>query len=250
MKYKEAIQRIDTKKAMTSIGLNSLQSGHYLKFQCQCGGSASIKLYGLKKNLWYCEGCKTGGNIVGLAMKTKNLEFQEAKNFLLEKADSPQPIGEPLQLDYELEFCSSLGEKGLPKEITQLFEVGRPKGKTMLSGCLAFAVRNDKGYKIAYYGIKPDGTPKFHSSFNPETILYVPVPLDFAKEVILTTDMVKCLIYTFDGKQACSNFGLPYLSQWHLDQLSQCEYLSIDWQFEKREIATMVAELKCYHRFI
>jgi hypothetical protein len=183
-------------------------------------------------------------------MKLKKVEFQEAKNLLLEKADSPEPLGEPLQLDYDLEYSPILKEKGIPEESCRILEVGRPKGKTMLSGCLAFAVRNEKGFKVAYYGIKPDGTPKFHHSFNPETLLYIPIPLDYKKEVILTGDMIKCLIYIYDGKQACSNFELPYLSKWQLDQLSKCEYLSIDWAFDKREIATTVAELKCYHRFL
>ena len=250
MLYKEAIQRIDTRKAMSYLGFNILLDGTYLKFSCQCGGQAAIKIYGSKKNLWYCEGCKTGGNIVGLTTKLRNLEFQEAKNLLLEKAEMSMPIEEPLELTYQLEYCSFLKERGLPEESCRILEVGRPKGKTMLSGCLTFAVRNEKGYKIAYYGIKPDGTPKYHHSFNPETTLYRPIPLDFTKEVILTTDMVKCLVYIYDGKQACSNFELPYLSQWQLEQLSKCEYLSIDWPFDKREIATTVAELKCYHRFL
>lgn len=185
-----------------------------------------------------------------MAVKLKSLEFQEAKNLLIEKAEAPQPIGQPLQLDYDLEYHPILREKGIPEESSRILEVGKPKGKTMLSGCLAFCVRNEQGFKVAYYGIKPDGTPKFHQSFNPETLLYCPIPLDYTKEVILTTDMVKCLVYIYNGKQAVSNFELPYLSKWQIDQLSQCEFLSIDWRFDKREIATTVAELKCYHRFL
>lgn len=250
MTYKEAIQKIDTKKAVNWLGLENSPEGGYLKIRCPCGGNAAVKLYGEKKNVWYCEGCRKGGNIISLAMQIKGIEFQEAKNLLLETAGTPDPIGEPLHLDYELEYSPVLGEKGLPKEIVTLFEVGKPKGKTMLSGCLAFCVRNEKGFKVAYYGIKSDGTPKFHSSFNPETLLYCPIPLDYTKEVVLTTDMVQTLVYTIDGKQACCNFGLPYLSKWQLDQLSKCEFLSIDWKFDKREIATTIADLKCFHRFI
>lgn len=251
MTYKEAIQRIDTKKALTILGIISSQNGSYLKFQCECGKSAAIRLWGNKKNVWYCESCKKAGNIISLTGRLKSIDFQEAKNFLIEKAESAQPIGEPLQLDYDLEYHPLLKEKGIPEESCRILEVGRPKGRTMLSGCLAFAVRNGQGFKIAYYGIKPDGTPKFHQSFNPETTLYCPIPLDFSKEVILSTDMVKCLVYIFDGKQACSNFGLPYLSQWQLDQLAKCEYLSFDWQFDKREISAVLAEnLKCFYRFL
>jgi hypothetical protein len=250
MTYKEAIQNIDTRKALTWLGLQQSSDGNYLKFTHQCGGTAAIKPYGDKKNLWYCEGCKSGGNIIALAGKLKGLEFQEAKNLLLEKADSAQPLGEPLKLDYDLEYHPTLKEKGIPEEATRVLEVGRPKGKTMLSGCLAFAVRNEKGFKVAYYGIKPDGTPKFHSSFNPETLLYIPVPLDYKKEVILTGDMIKCLVYTYDGKQSCCNFGLPYISKWQMEQLKKCERLAIDFSFDQREIIYATTKLRCWLRFL
>ena len=63
-------------------------------------------------------------------------------------------------------------KEGFDEERCKKLGVGKPKGKTMLSGCLAFTVYRE-GKKIAYYGIRlSDRSPAYHKSFNPELYLY------------------------------------------------------------------------------
>lgn len=248
MKYREAVQQITTKRALEMLGQRPQPEGSYLTFQCLCGAKAVIKTFGEKKNLYYCESCKKGGNIIGLAMELKGIEYLEAKELLL-KAIPPQEEPEELKLDYELEYCDLLAKEGIDEELCRKLGVGKPKGRTMLSGHLVFTVYEGEK-KIAYYGISlADRKPKFHKSFNPENHLYSFTP---GEEIWVTTDMLKCLRLIQEGKPACCNFGLPYLSLKHYELLNQCERVNIDWQFtERRGIAASVAEnLKTYHRFV
>ncbi len=106
MKYKEALQAIDTLKALSLLGLTAYPNGSYAKFSCpECWEDyTSIKLYGEKKNVYFCQKCKGAGNILTLALKVKYfLDYREAIEFFQKSLVSLEPITEELQLNYELE---------------------------------------------------------------------------------------------------------------------------------------------------
>jgi predicted RNA-binding Zn-ribbon protein involved in translation (DUF1610 family) len=255
MKYQEAIQTINTERALAVLGLTVKKNGAYLYFPCPtCGNEAAIRHYGEKKNISYCPSCKSGDNIISLACKAKGMEFQEAKAFLIEKAAVvDKPIDQELKLNYELEWCDLMEKEGLNRELCQTIGIGRPKGKTMLSGCVAFTVHNEAGVKIAYYGIRiADRRPIFHKSFNPELYLFGYHAADPEEEVLVTTDLFSCLRHLAEGKQATCNFGLPYLSVRQMDLLSPFRLITFEWLFaEKNEIMLSVAQnIKPYHRFV
>jgi hypothetical protein len=166
---------------------------------------------------------------------------------------SNQPIEDELNLNYELEWCPEMEKEGLDRELCERLGVGRPKGRTMLSGSIAFIVRNEEGLKIAYYGIRiADRHPIFHKTFNPETYLYGYHATDQGEEIAVTTDMFSCLRHLAEGKQAVCNFGLPYLSAKQLQLLSSFPFVTFEWLFsEKKEIMLSVAQNpKAYHRFV
>ena len=253
MKYAEALQLINPFKVLYALKLNPQAQGGYLSFPCPaCGEPAVIKTHSEKKNVWYCPGCKAAGNIISLVMKQKNLEYLDAKTFCLDRVENPEPITEELQLNYELEWCELLNKEGIDKELCETLGVGKPKGKTMLSGCVAFTVYND-GKKIAYYGIRlADRMRLYHKSFNPELYLWNYQNCDPGEEVWLTTDMLRCLKHIQDGRKALCNFGLPYLSPKHYEMLNAFPWVIIEWLFtDQREISASVAQnLKAYHRFV
>lgn len=255
MKYPEAMQAITTEKALSFLGLTARKNGSYMNFPCiDCGNESAIRYYGEKKNVAYCSTCKAGTNIIAMAVKLKGMDFQEAKKLLVEKTVATgEPIQEKLSLKYELEFTPEMEKEGLSKELCETIGVGRPKGKTMLSGCIAFTVHNETGVKIAYYGIRiSDRSPKFHQSFNPELYLFAYHAADKNEEVLVTTDMFSCLHHLAKGEQAVCNFGLPYLSSRQIDLLSSFPYITFEWHFkDKKDIMLNVAQyLKAYHRFI
>lgn len=230
MNYKDTLQAVDTEKALGLIGLEFQPQGAYLKFACPkpgCDGQAVIKLYGDKKNLYYCPKCKASGHIISLTMSAKGVDWDGAKELLSKAQGSDaKKITEELNIKYELQYQECMKTKGLSEEMCRALEIGVPKGKTMLAGCIAFAVRDDKGLKVAYYGIKvKDGKPVFHKSFNPELYLYNLCNIDSREPVYLTTDIFKCAYSIENGRQCVCNFGLPYLSKVQLDLLTGLEHI-------------------------
>lgn len=255
MKYLKAIQTISTEKALKVLGLTIRKNGAYLYFPCPvCGNETAIRYYGDKKNISYCPDCKTGSNIVSLACKVKGMEFQEAKNFLIEKAITvDKPIDREINLTYELEWCDLMEKEGLNRELCEAIGIGKPKGKTMLSGCVAFSVHNEAGLKIAYYGIRiADRRPIFHKSFNPELYFLGYHAAEKDQEIIVTTDIFSCIRHLAEGNQAIRNFGLPYLSSRQMELLLPFQFVTLEWLFtEKNEIMLNVAQnLKGYCRFL
>ena len=253
MKYAEALQLINPYKVLYALNLSPKAQGGYLAFPCPaCQEPAVIKTHSEKKNVWYCPKCKDSGNIISLVMRLKKLEYLDAKTFCLEKVEPQKEITEELPLNYDLEWCELLNKEGIDKELCDRLGVGKPKGKTMLSGTIAFTVHNEHGLKVAYFGLKPDGTKKFHQSFNPELYLYNVNNVDPREEVWLTTDMLRCLKHIQDGRKALCNFGLPYLSPKQYEMLNAFPWVTIEWLFaDKREISVSVAQnLKAYHRFV
>jgi predicted RNA-binding Zn-ribbon protein involved in translation (DUF1610 family) len=218
MTYKETLQAVDTEKALTLIGLEFTAQGQYIKFNCRaCQETALIKAYGEKKNLYYCPKCKASGHIISLVMKVKGLDWNGA-NELLTKAQmtNAKKITEEINLHYELTYNNYLKDRGITEEMCMLYEIGIPKGKTMLAQCVAFAVRDETGMRVAYYGIKmKDGKPIFHKSFNPEQYLYGFHNINPREDVYLYSDIFKCVANSTE-RQCISNFGLPYLSQYQI----------------------------------
>jgi len=252
MKYNEAMQKINTEKALSFLGVQYQPNGSYLNFPCiECGNQSAIRYHGEKKNVSYCPTCKAGNNIIALTAKIQNIEFQDAKNLLLEKTTLPEkPIEEELNLSYQLEWCVEMEKLGLDQELCEKLGVGRPKGKTMLSGTIAFTVHNEHGLKVAYFGIKPEGAVKYHHSFNPESYLYNYSNIVPEEEVRVTNDMFNCLRLIQSGKNCVCNFGLPYLSVKQYQLLSNCDRVTFEWSGDKRDIAySNIASLKTFYRF-
>ncbi|NNG06549.1 MAG: hypothetical protein HKM90_02355 [Desulfobacteraceae bacterium] len=227
MNYATAMNSIDTTKALNFLEIEATPNGSYLKFSCpKCQKEAVIKTYGEKKNVWFCPECRGSGHIISLAMVARKMEWEEAKKILIEKALSypDRKIREELKLTYELEYDTKLEEEGISEENARTLEVGRPKGKNILAGHIAFTVHDEEGKKVAYFGIHTKtGRTKAHSSFNPELYLYGLHSADREETIFFTTDMFECVRQILAGNQSVCNFGLPYLSQTHLNFLTTCQ---------------------------
>jgi hypothetical protein len=237
MNYTDTLQAVDTMKALSLIGIEGGQSGSYIHYPCtKCNeGKAVIRAYGDKKNVWYCPACKRSGQIISLLMEVKEMPWDEAKQLLTEKAITypASKVTKEIPITYDLEYDKYLELQGISEEVCNELGIGRPKGKTMLSGCIAFAVYDELDKKIAYYGIRvKDGKPIFHHSFNPELYLYNFNRIDTEQEVQFTTDMLDCVKLLSIGEQAVCNFGLPYLSNTHFALLNKCKYVSFSYEIK------------------
>ena len=252
MNYRDTLHAIDTQKALEILGITTENKGAYLKFPCpKCQEPALFKTYGDKKNLWYCPKCKTGGNIIKFTMEAKSLEWEPAKE-LLSKAivTESKEIKEPLNITYALEYPKFLEDQGIPKDLCEKLEIGQPKGRTMLAGCIAFSVHNDEGMKVAYYGITmKDNKPKFHTSFNPESYFYNFHRSDKQQDIVVCTDLLQCVKAIVQGKNAVSTFGLPYLSQKQLELLNHCLMITV-FRADAEIVRQVSAHYNGYVRFI
>jgi len=229
MNYRETLYAIDTVKALGMLEIPVEPNGKYAKFPCPTcqHPAASITTFGEKKNLWYCPKCKTGGNLIKLAMSLKHLEWEPAKEFLKDARSDTKPLIEPVKINYDLEYTKVLEELGAPEALCKEMGIGQPKGRTMLAGCTTFAVHNEVGTLVAFYGLTKDRKPKFHSSFNPELYLYNLHRIDRQQDVILTTNLLLCLKAIVEGKQAVSTFMLPYLSPRQLEMIGNFLMLTV-----------------------
>ena len=160
-------------------------------------------------------------------MSLKQLEWEPAKEFLKDARSDTKPLVEPVKINYDLEYTKVLEELGIPEALCKELGVGQPKGRTMLAGCTAFAIHNEVGTLVAFYGLTKDRKPKFPSSFNPELYLYNLHRIDREQDVILTTDLLLCLKEIADGKQAVSTFSLPYLSSQQLELMGKILMLTV-----------------------
>ena len=255
MNYKDTLQAVDSEKALGLIGIEYHPQGAYLKFSCpqkDCDGISVIKTYGDKKNLYYCPKCKSSGHIISLVMLIKNVTWDEAKEILIKaKASDAKLITEELNIKYELQYCDFLKDKGITEEMCKSLEIGVPKGKTMLAGCVAFSVRDDAGMKVAYYGIRmKDGKPVFHKSFNPEFYVYNLCNVDQNGMVYFFTDIFECLKYNTHNTCIC-NFGMPYLSRTQLTLLQNVQQMVMVLPEDLvRPFAIQMAENQMnFHRF-
>jgi hypothetical protein len=180
-------------------------------------------------------------------MKTKDIEWQEADLLLSKTQETTKKITHELTMKYELQYNKYLENIGLTEKFCRDHEIGVPKGKTMLAGCVAFTVKDEMGLKVAYYGIKMnDGKPVFHKTFNPELYLYNLCSInlhEMEKPVYFTTDILKCVKMVQEGKQCISSFDLPYLSNYHLELLQSIEHLVLKVDDELvKPIAIKLAE--------
>ena len=245
MSYRDVIQKTNTARALELLKINYDQQGGYLKFQCDCGKESLVKMYGEKKNLFYCPNCKAKGHIISLAMNKKEMGYEEACKFLEKASESQEPPTEELQLNYELEYSSKL--EWLPDDFCKKYEIGIPKGKTMLSGCLTLTIRDEKGMKVAYYGINlKSGKHITHKSFNPEHYLLNYHNIDKDKMVYITGSVERWLLYAQEEPQLICNFGLPYLSGRQIRlirELNQIVFLPLD-----KEDNNLIREIEKHFR--
>lgn len=226
MGYRELLQAINTEAALNLLGIEYERQGAYLRFKCSsCGERASIKVFGDKKNLFYCPKCRNSGHIISIVMRAKGVSWQDACQILFKAKASTTKITEELKLNYELQYHKFLEGMGITEHTCKICEIGVPKGKTMLSGCVAFTIVSGTydrtaALKIAYYGIRmKDKAPVFHKSFNPEAYLYILGYFNPQDPVYFTTDMFECVKMFQEQKQAMCNFGLPYLSPQQLEEM-------------------------------
>lgn len=248
MKYEQIMRNTDTVKALTMLGFETKQSGGYVYFECpDCKGKAVAKAFGEKKNLIYCTKCKKSGQIIALVQRIKGIEYEQAVE-ALKSSITTDKKPESLKVSYDLQYHGFLKDLGITEETCQKLEIGVPKGKTMLAGCVAFKI-TDNGNPIAYYGIRmKDLKPVFHRSFNPELVIY---QLNGKECPIFTTSLFDCVRNYQEGKASVCNFGLPYISAQQAEILNGMNRIIFQVPPEqKKDFSYQAMELKTFYRFL
>lgn len=248
--YTNAIANIDPMAALSLLGVEGKQDGSYIYYPCpECQGKAVIKAWGAKKNLTYCTNCKKSGHIISLAMKLADKDYKEAVVLLNKVYVKKKELEDETSVNYELEYCQFLKDQGITEETAQQFGIGKPKGKTMLAGCIAFPIFH-KGKKVAYYGIKiKEQKPICHHSFNRELYIYRLEEAQGLAEATLTTSMIECVRLCQEGTPAVCNFGLPYISPEQAILLEGKRITLRVPQEYKKEFSILSVDWKFWHKF-
>ena len=124
MYYHETLQKVDTEKALSLIGIGYQAQGAQVKFPCpNCKEQPVIKAYDDKKNLYYCPKYKLSGLIISLVMKTKDIEWQEADLLLSTTQETAKKITQELTMMYELQYHQFLENKGLSEKAFRELEI-------------------------------------------------------------------------------------------------------------------------------
>ncbi len=192
------------------------------------------------------------GHIISLVMNILGTDWNNANEFLAKALASTKRITNELTVKYELQYHPFLETQGISEKTCRDLEIGVPKGKTMLAGCVVFSVRDEEGRKIAYYGIRiKDLKPVFHKSFNPELYVYNFFNIDSSEPVYFSNNMFECIKNIDQGRQCVCNFGLPYLSCFQLDLLRGYERIVflVDEPLVKPFAVQMAESNMNYYRF-
>lgn len=104
---------------------------------------------------------------LSLVMKVKGLDWNGANDFLIKACNSKvKRITEKLNVAYELFYNDYIQAKGVDKQICKTLQIGVHRGKTMLAGSVAFAVRDVKGMKVNYHGIKRKTASRYSTTLS------------------------------------------------------------------------------------
>ncbi len=83
-------------------------------------------------------------------MKVKGLDWNGANDFLIKACNSKvKRINKKLNVAYELFYNDYIQAKGVDKQICKTLQIRVHRGKTMLAGSVAFAVRDVKGRRLS-----------------------------------------------------------------------------------------------------
>lgn len=250
MSYKDTLHPFDTLKAFALLGIELHPNGKSARFPCpKCDGTAVISTYGERKNLIFCPKCKFGTNLIKLTMEHLKVDRESATAFLKDTMDAGTPLTIHLDFSYDLQYTKLLEEAGISPEFCKEIGIGQPQGNTMFADCTAFAVRNEVGTLVAFYGLTKDGTPKVHRSFSPEHYLYNFDKIDREGVIVLTPDILACAKMYSEGTAAICNFGLPYLSPRHVELLNACKLLDLRLITEPEIVRQAATTLKSWMRF-
>jgi len=167
----QAIKKtITLEQAAHWLGLNTKLAGGTLRSQCPAnGGDARELVLTPAKQVGYCFGCKSGGDVIWLVAHVKQISMRDAANELhmtfmqqvkeAEPADvPPEPQNGPARgmkaldhLDYHSDALGPL------KEISEAVGIGVTNKGLMKGGYIAVPLRLPDGSIIGYLGI-PAGT--------------------------------------------------------------------------------------------
>lgn len=250
MQYKDVLHPFDTLKAFALLGIELHPQGKSAKFACpKCDATAVITTYGDRKNLIFCPKCRFGSNLIKLTMEHLKADRESATAFLKDAMDTGTALTIQLDFSYDLEHTNLLEDAGISPEFCKEMGIGQPKGNTMFADCTAFAVRNEVGTLVTYYGLTKDGTPKVHKSFSPEHYLYNFDKVDREGIIVLCPDILACAKMASEGTPAICNFGLTYLSPRHIELLNTCKLLDLRLINEPEIIRQSATTLRSWMRF-
>ena len=106
----------------------------------------------VKKNLFFWKGKNKGGNVIQFLVDKQGITHREAGIWLKKNMVKHTPKRKIPEL--ELTYSYAVSQLGIEEETAKNFEIGVPKGKTIMAGKVAFRIYDKDNNPLGYIGLK------------------------------------------------------------------------------------------------
>ena len=163
----------------------------------------------MEKNLFFCPAQENvKGSVINFYSHLKNCDLREAAQTLKERfLDTPKPNQRGIP-ELVLNFTPLLPERfGISEDISEIYEVGLVKQRSIMSGHIAFKIYNEKNEHTGYVGWHPKKNKWFFPKNFKRTLYNIHNAKQYDK-VIVTVNPFDCLkLVTMNVVQVVSLLG-------------------------------------------
>ncbi len=146
------------------------------------------------------------GGVINFVAAFKNCDLREAATELKNQfLTLPKPPQRELP-NLELHYCKWLKDHNINEATASKFEVGLVKQKSIISGRVAFKIYDHEGRHTGYIGFHPEKQDWFFPK-GFKRPLYGFYLYKGNESIILTSDLLKCLILSQEGLNCCCLLG-------------------------------------------
>jgi len=177
----------------------------------------------LEKQMFFWKENKKGGNVIQYAADVRQTTNLEAARWL-SKTFLKNEIPEREIPELELRYSKEVEALNISEETAKNFEIGLPKGKTVMAGKVCFRCYDKSGAPIGYVGLK-DGKWFYPKGFRASEHLYNYNRRNGNQFCVLVSSPLEVAKLFQDGKPQAVGLFSPSLSEAQNELLKTFRYI-------------------------
>jgi len=161
------------------------KDSEHINCDCFKQNCKNIIKVNIKKNMWFCFGCKKGGNILDFVSIYENITIRQGalklvQYFNLQNKEQEEilrtdELGENSILEFTLKNLDQSDKfltTNFKAETIKYFEAGFFSGRGVMQNKIAIPIHNMNSDLVAFIGRQKDGKYKYPKNFNPSFEIY------------------------------------------------------------------------------